>query len=147
MTGFSPSPTSNQSVNRLYHNQSLVVNTPPVAPNGLSRQVLSDSTSIKLNWKIATDAQTPSPGLNYNLYVSDSPGGQNVVGPMADQRSGYRRVVQLGNSQTTGYTLTGLTPGKKYYWSVQAIDGAFAGSPLRPNKALRRPCRVIPSRC
>lgn len=123
------------AVGQLYHNTTTIANTPPTAPTGLSSQVLSGGTSVKLSWQAATDAQTPSAGLTYNLYVSDTPSSQNVLGPMTDQKSGYRRVVQLGNSQPTSYTLTGLTAGKTYYWSVQAIDGAFAGSPFSPEQS------------
>ena len=125
---------STLAVSQLYHNMNVMANTPPTVPSGLSSQVLTGGISVKLNWQAATDAQTPAPGLNYNLYVSDTPSGQNVVGPMADQKSGYRRVVQLGNSQDSSFTLTGLTAGKTYYWSVQAIDGAFAGSPFAPEQ-------------
>jgi len=30
--------------------------------------------------------------------------------------------------EATSYTLTGLTPGVPYYWSVQAVDASFMGS-------------------
>ena len=103
------------------------VNTVPTAPTGLTSTPSAADGSVTLSWQKATDAQTLSLGLTYNLYVSDKPGGQNVADPMADQSSGYRRVVRLGNSQSLSYLLTGLKPGTQYYWSVQAIDGAFAG--------------------
>jgi len=45
--------------------------------------------------------------------------------------NGYRRVARLGNGQLrTSWTLT-LQEGI-YYWGVQAIDGAFLGSPFAP---------------
>jgi hypothetical protein len=52
---------------------------------------------------------------------------------------GTRQVVQLGNvnQANTNYYSPGwllkpdyLIPGQTYYWSVQAIDGAWAGSPF-----------------
>jgi hypothetical protein len=46
---------------------------------------------------------------------------------MSDGATGYRRVVQIGNGQQrTSWTLT--VPPALYYWSVQAVDGCFAGS-------------------
>ncbi|GAB3333886.1 hypothetical protein GCM10027299_41740 [Larkinella ripae] len=117
-----------RSMTRLYRNTSAIANTRPTAPSGLTSVRSADGKSAVLSWKPATDGQTPQVGLTYNLYVSETPGGQNVLSPSADQNSGFRRVVRVGNSRTTTYPLTGLTPERIYYWSVQAIDGAFAGS-------------------
>lgn len=131
VTGYS----SAGPVSRLFHNLSPSANTVPTAPTSLSSQVVSGGQGVKLNWQAATDAQTPKSGLVYNLYLSDTPDGQNLLSPMADQKVGYRRVVRLGNSQSTRFTMTGLMPNKTYYWSVQAIDGAFAGSPFAPEQS------------
>lgn len=119
---------------KLYNNQSLLANTPPDAPTGLFATV-TDVTA-KLNWQPAFDTQTIS-GLSYNLYVSDTPGGQNVVGPMADQSNGFRKIVKAGAEQTLVADLTGLTPDKTYYWSVQAIDPAFSGSPFSAEQSFK----------
>jgi hypothetical protein len=127
--------SSSGPVSRLIHNPVPMVNTTPTAPTSLSSQVMSGGQGAKLSWKAATDAQTPQPGLTYNLYVTDRPGGQNLRSPLADQKTGYRRVVQLGNSQVSNFSLSGLTTGKTYYWSVQAIDGAFAGSLFAPEQS------------
>jgi hypothetical protein len=48
--------------------------------------------------------------------------------------SGYRRVVRLGNAQQSGWKLQ--LPSGSYYWSVQAIDPAFAGSPFAPEQTI-----------
>jgi hypothetical protein len=47
---------------------------------------------------------------------------------MADVGTGYRRVVQLGNANhNTSWVIE--MPGAPYcYWSVQAVDAAYAGS-------------------
>lgn len=124
MTGY----TVSGSVLKLYHNTSPTANTSPVSPTGLNSLV--SNGSVQLNWNLSTDAQTPQPGLQYNIYVSDVPGAVNTLSPLADNTTGYRRVVQLGNCQVPGFSITGLQPAKTYYWSVQAIDGAFAGSPF-----------------
>jgi hypothetical protein len=49
---------------------------------------------------------------------------------MADGVSGWRRVAQLGNAQQRTSWTVDLPTGGQYYWSVQAVDGAHAGSPF-----------------
>ncbi len=50
---------------------------------------------------------------------------------MALTPGGYRRLPGLGNAgQRLSWSSRRLPPGRTYYWSVQAIDGAFAGSPF-----------------
>ena len=119
---------------KLYNNQSLLANTPPDAPVGLFATVTD--VSAKLNWQPALDIQTVS-GLNYNLYMSDTPGGQNIVGPMADQSNGFRKIVKAGSQQNLAADLKGLTPDKTYYWSVQAIDPTFSGSPFSAEQSFK----------
>jgi hypothetical protein len=47
---------------------------------------------------------------------------------MADPTTGKRHLPAIGNAQKRlSWTLAGL-PAGKYYWSVQAIDTAYAGS-------------------
>jgi hypothetical protein len=83
---------------------------------------------VTFTWTAASDDHTPALGLSYNLRVGTSNGGDQVMPSMA-AANGYRRVVQLGNAQErTSWTLA-LPPGP-YYWSVQAIDGAFQGTPF-----------------
>ncbi len=85
---------------------------------------------MQLDWQPASDDHTPANGLNYNVRVGTTPSGSDVVGPMA-AANGYRRILALGNAyQNTNFLLKGLQPGTTYYWSVQAIDTAFAGGPF-----------------
>jgi hypothetical protein len=45
--------------------------------------------------------------------------------------SGYRRLAALGNTgPRLAARLSSLKPGTNYFWSVQAVDTAFAGSPF-----------------
>ena len=50
------------------------------------------------------------------------------MSPMADVSNGYRKVAALGNTNhNNSWELKDL-PNGTYYWSVQAVDNAFAGS-------------------
>jgi len=114
-------------VSKIYRNNNLTPNSVPTAPSGLTTSVTDSNATF--SWNKSTDTETPQNGLTYNLYVSTTPGGCQVKSPMANSSSGYRRVVQLGNTNhCNSYTLKELPDGN-YYWSVQAIDNAFAGSP------------------
>lgn len=110
----------------LYQNQAATANTAPSAPTGLSASW--SNGSLTMFWAAATDAQTPQAGLSYNIRVGTAPGLGDVFTGMADYSTGYRRVPAIGNvGKNLSWTLTGLIP-RDYYWSVQTIDTAFAGS-------------------
>jgi len=114
---------------KVYRNNSTRINAVPSPPVTLNPEVKGNSAI--LHWNTATDSETPSPGLTYNMRISTQPGGINVKSPMADLNTGYRRVVELGNTNhVTSYHIKDLEPGRTYYWGVQAIDNAFAGSPF-----------------
>jgi hypothetical protein len=88
--------------------------------------------SATVTWAPATDAETPSTALTYNLVLSATPEGALLASPMANLANGFRRIAQSGNAGLNlSAAFTGLTPGT-YYFSVQAIDSAFAGGPFAP---------------
>ncbi|MGH7493337.1 MAG: fibronectin type III domain-containing protein [bacterium] len=119
---------SGQPTTRLYRNNTSQINTLPTVPSNLG--VTISGTSVTLNWNKATDNETPQNGLTYNLRIGTTPGGTQIVSPMANVTTGYRRIPKLGNTNhNTGWIVHNLKPGT-YYWSVQAIDNAFAGSPF-----------------
>ena len=68
------------------------------------------------------------------MRVSATPGGWNVLSPQSDSATGLRRRPQLGNAQQASHLLlnlaglTNLAAGSTCYWSVQAVDAAWAGS-------------------
>jgi hypothetical protein len=118
---------------QVYRNNNSLANTPPAAPTGLSSTV--SGARVDLSWAAVTDTQTISnAGLTYNLYVGSSPGLSDTLAPMScvgacgSSSDGYRQIPAMGaaNHGLTA-TLTISQPGT-YYWSVQAIDTAFAGS-------------------
>ena len=101
-------------------------NAPPTAPTNPTFQIKGNG-GVKLMWGAATDDHTPASGLNYNIRVSTTPGGLDVVSPEANPLTGQRLVVQIGNAQERLFSLLTNLTGGTYYWSVQAIDTAFAG--------------------
>lgn len=110
----------------VYQSQTAAANTAPSSPTGLASTW--SNGSLTMSWSAATDTQTPQSGLSYNIRVGTSPGAGDVFSGMADYSTGYRRVPAIGNAgKNLSWTLTGL-PARDYYWSVQAIDSAFAGS-------------------
>jgi len=120
---------SNSSrITKLYHNNTCKANTVPSAPSDL--QAIVSGRSARLTWHKGSDPETPQNGLSYNVLVGTDPGSVNIQSPMANTATGWRRVVQLGNvDQNTNYTISKL-PVDTYYWSVQSIDNAYAGSPF-----------------
>jgi hypothetical protein len=120
---------------RILRNNSEVANTLPSSPDSLSISTLG---GVRFEWDAAHDAETASPGLHYALRVGTTPGGAEVVAPMSTP-GGYRQVVELGNANHgLSARLKELPPGT-YYWSVQAIDGAFAGSAFAPERRFTLP--------
>ena len=115
-------------VSQIWRNLTPQTNTPPTAPIGLS--VSQSGSGVTLQWNAATDAQTLSNALTYNIRVGTTPGGSQIVAPSA-ATNGWRRLPEMGNAQERLMSIVKkLTVGTTYYWSVQAIDGSFAGSPF-----------------
>lgn len=113
---------------RVYRNETTQPNAAPTPPVSLSTTISEDT--VTLHWSAGDDAETPPPGLAYNLRVGTMPGGTDVVSPMADIETGSRHLPVLGNvAQRLAGSLTGL-PAGAYFWSVQAIDPGFKGSPF-----------------
>jgi hypothetical protein len=84
-----------------------------------------------LSWNSATDGQTPASGLTYNVRAGTTPGGNNLLSAHVNATNGFRRVPAMGNAMLRhSLPLTGLTNGQTVYWSVQAVDTAFAGGPF-----------------
>jgi hypothetical protein len=109
------------------------MNTPPTPPGSLTAHEAGDS--LVFSWGPATDSRTPSGGLNYNLRIGTTPGGSQLLPAMADSATGYRRVVQLGNTNHRRAWMI-RRPTVSCYWSVQAVDGAFAGSVFAPEQMI-----------
>jgi gliding motility-associated-like protein len=120
----------------IYRNDATIANTVPVTPTTLTSTPGAAAQSRVLSWAKSTDAQTIlQDGLNYNVYLSTTPGQANVKPAMSNISTGFRRVVSIGNTGSlNSVTIKGLQTNVPYYWSVQAIDGAFAGSAFAPEQ-------------
>ncbi|MCD4690436.1 hypothetical protein K8S17_03150, partial [bacterium] len=87
--------TGSGYISRVYENDEDSVNTPPAAPSNLSFDLAGNVGAF--SWGAATDSETPTAGLTYNLRIGTTPGGDEISSGMADGATGYRRVPQLGN--------------------------------------------------
>lgn len=119
--------------NDLYYNSYTVNNTPPAAPTGLTVQ--QDAGSVTIMWDPGIDSRTPTAGLSYNLRVGTTPGGNDIVSSMSAP-SGWRKVPRPGNAGTRLFYQVLNLPPDVYYWSVQAVDNSFAGSPFATEQVL-----------
>jgi len=127
LTGLSGDP-----VTRLYRNDLLSndfqPNTPPGIPGDFYTYVSGDYAVI--SWSRVTDAQSPQEAITYNVMAGTQSGNINVVSPMSDPVSGNRYCAGPGNAGNNDFMVfRGLLPGT-FYFRVQAIDQAFAGSPF-----------------
>ena len=120
--------TSWPGLSRIYRNNTLATNAPPSAPGGLSAAVTNDG--VRLEWTAASDAQTSVSNLTYNVRVGTSPGGCDIVSPQAHPATGWRQLPAMGNANLRTFSIVTNLPSGLYYWSVQAVDNAFAGGPF-----------------
>ena len=116
---------SGAPVTKIYRNKTGVSNSAPSAPRGLASVV--NGSQVTLSWNAASDATTPTAALTYNLRVGTTPGGAQIVSPMA-LPSGRGLLPQTGNAQGRTEAIREQLPAGIYYWSVQAIDAGYAGS-------------------
>jgi hypothetical protein len=119
--------TSCENKTLLYQNDVLTPNSVPATP--IASPAAVSGSEVTLSWSASSDYETLSQALTYNVRIGTSPGAGDVLSPMADAATGYRRVVGRGPlNHATDLTLT--LPFGTYYWGVQAIDSAYAGSPF-----------------
>jgi hypothetical protein len=127
--------TSSGVVAKIYRNNNITPNTLPIPPSNL--QSVVSSQDVTFSWDKSTDNETPQNGLRYNLVIGTSPNAINTLSPMSDRNTGYRRVINLGNTNhNNSWTINGLDSAQTYYWSVQAIDNCFAASEFAPEHSV-----------
>jgi Concanavalin A-like lectin/glucanases superfamily/PA14 domain/FG-GAP-like repeat/RTX calcium-binding nonapeptide repeat (4 copies)/WD40-like Beta Propeller Repeat len=113
----------------------------PASPSLIKiNEGITAGSPVTLKWNSASDAQTPSEGLTYNLRIGTTPGGQEILS-LPVNADGQPLPSQFGNvgqgkKESDGshsWALKGLTPGQ-YYWSVQAVDNSLVGSAFAPEQ-------------
>ena len=120
-------------VSKIYENTHPTPNNVPSPPTGLSATWSGSGTEVTFSWDAPSGDETPAAGLSYNLRVGTTPGGNEVTAAMADSATGYRHIPALGNAnQNLSWTLSDVP--SPLYWTVQAIDAAFAGSSFAPEE-------------
>lgn len=113
--------------NVLYYNDYTANNLPPTPPLDLQAGITGND--VLLSWSGAIDDTTPAAALTYNVRVGTTPGGNEIVSSMASS-TGWRKVARPGNAGEKLFLYLNDLPDGQYYWSVQAIDNSFAGSPF-----------------
>jgi hypothetical protein len=125
----------------IYRNISSRTNRPPGPPPGLRSSVNSHGT-VLLEWDPAVDPDQDD-GLTYSVRIGTSPGAENVVPPGAHLPSGRPLLPVIGNcGSRMSYVIKGLPPGQ-YFWSAQAVDHGYAGSPFAPEATFLISSRII----
>ena len=90
--------------------------TLPGAPTGVTPTVPRNG-QVTLNWT-APGSNGGSVIQGYDVYVSRTPGGENYGNP-----------VNFNLIGGTTYTVTGLTHGTKYYFTVEAVNAVGNSAP------------------
>ncbi|HVY70530.1 MAG TPA: FG-GAP-like repeat-containing protein [Verrucomicrobiae bacterium] len=122
---------SGENITKVVRNLLGNPNTPPNSPS--NPQSVENPTTMTLSWDAASDTETPPAGLTYNVRVGTAPGASpgvspNDTVPSQSLGTGYRLIPQRGNAQNNLFFTFTKPPRGHYYWSVQAVDSAFAGS-------------------
>ena len=106
-------------------------NSIPNAPSTLSWVWENNTTTF--SWGEGSDGETPTSELSYNVSIGNDSLASNILFPESND-DGSRLVHQLGNAQNNDEkALTNLENGV-YYFKVQSIDGALAGSEFSESK-------------
>ena len=108
----------------VYKNSNEILNESPTTPDSLNTLEISTG-SVKLQWTKSYDDHTPRNGLSYNICIGKTDTTCEIVSPLSDLQTGFRKIARKGNVEYNNfYIIKGLTTGK-YYWRVQAIDNSF----------------------
>lgn len=131
---------NNVPLTRLYHNDGAMPDNPPSTPTGLT--VMRGRNSAIFTWTASTDPDQ-SGGLTYNVRIGTSNNAVDILSPMSDLLTGFRRIPKIGNTgYRTSFLITNL-PAGTYYWSVQAVDSAFKGSLFATEQSFNLPAPTL----
>lgn len=116
-----PSPISN-----LYNNTSSNTVLASPIPQNLQSNIIGGV--VELTWEVpGAFPSALQPGLTYQVAVGTSPGGTDIISPLANLSNGKRRVSGPGGSTNQVRLIQNLPPDT-YYWTVQSIGANYEGS-------------------
>ena len=106
------------------------INYNPTAPINLVSTPNPAEQKMRFEWEEASDVETPTNSLSYNLYIREVGSVTYSKTPEALESDGWRLLPGLGNASLNPFSewnYSEADKGKTFEWSVQAIDGAFEG--------------------
>lgn len=116
----------------LYKSNNDNENTPPSAPTNLSTS--QDGDLLTITWDPATDEQTPTEGLYYNVYVKDLTTGKVSMLYPADLVTGrllaFRDMQHMVHTPESPSYFIHVDQSHQYEIGVQAVDNGYAASPF-----------------
>jgi hypothetical protein len=122
------------AITRLFRNNSLRPNLPPDPPTNIAASLDLTVNRAVFSWSGAMDTETPAAGLTHALRIGTNSGGGQIVAVPADSATGGRRLVQFGENGSRGQWTIEDMPKGEYFWAVQTVDNAFAGSAFSPEQ-------------
>jgi hypothetical protein len=118
-------------VTMLYRNTVPVdSNKTPTVPSGLSAN--TDGDRVTFSWNPSSDYETAQKAISYNMRIGKTTGGIDVVSPLSNVNTGFRRTPKLGNIGNRTSAIVRNLPAGTYYWSVQAVDNQYGASHFTP---------------
>ncbi len=121
--------SAGQRQTKLFRNDWFLANTPPTPPTGLN--AVQTVMSVDLSWGSGSDFQTPASGLTYDLRVGSTPGGSDILSANA-LPDGTPLLAEMGTVAHPADLFRTINsahiPDGDVYWTVQAVDTAFARS-------------------
>lgn len=124
--GTDTTDTFGEYVTKIYRNNTVQQNNTPTPPGDFSAELFNGG--ILFSWTAGMDTETPEAALSYNIRIGTSTGTSNVVAPMTVESSGHRSINKTGNAGMNRFYFLSGPDTEVYYWSIQCIDGAYAGS-------------------
>lgn len=110
----------------IYQNNYSILNSVPTAPTNLN--VTLNGNYATFTWNPATDLQTPSQSLTYNLKIGTASGLGDAFNSHTIISTPTRLIPQRGNVGSVNSVTIKLPLANTYYASVQAIDNSFIPS-------------------
>ena len=121
---------------QIFRNLAGPTNRPPSSPLHLRAPVQAGRIAFQWQPGVADD-RTPTQSLTWNIRVGTTPGGSEIVSPLADALSGRRFVLRPGNAGHNRFLNLRTPPSvKRLYWSVQAVDAGYLGGPWSAERTL-----------